>query len=88
MKEVKHILKGLVEVNQNVRSKIREAIRTRGYMMGWVAEQIETSPSQLSQWCRNKDGKADSTPHVVYILRLCKTLKCGVWDLFELIEEE
>lgn len=73
----------------NVRSKIGAAIDERGYVRKWVAEKIGTTPSMLSQWCQNNEkDRAKSTPHVLYIMRLCKLLNCGIHDLFELIEED
>lgn len=78
--EVGSILKSKVE------SHLGEVLEKRGLRLKWVAEQINATPSQLTNWCKNEDGYAKSTPGVIYILRLQKLLNVNVEEMYEEIE--
>ena len=77
------ILKG------KVKSNLGTILYDKGLRYNWVAKQIEATPSQVTNWCKNeKDGTAKSTPSVLYILKLQNLLGVKVEEMYELIEEE
>ena len=75
------ILKG------KVKSNLGTILDERGLRYNWVAKQIDATPSQVTNWCKNEDGIAKSTPSVLYILKLQNLLGVRVEDLFELVDE-
>lgn len=71
-----------------VKSNLGEILESRGLRLKWVAEQIEATQAQLTNWCKNENGSAKSTPNVVYILRLQKLLNVKVEEMYEEIKED
>lgn len=78
---------GVKKVKFKVRSKIDDYLQSRGTSKAWLARQIEATPAQMNNWCKNKDGYAVSQPSVSYVLLMVKTLNCDLNDLWELVEE-
>lgn len=72
-----------VILKKKVVSKLGEVIESKGLRRDWVAKQIEATPAQVTNWCKNEDGIAKSTPNVFYILRLEKVLHVRVGEMFE-----
>lgn len=70
-------------LRKKVISKLGEIIDSKGLRRDWVAEQIGATPAQVTNWCKNEDGIAKSTPNVFYILRLEKVLNVRVGEMFE-----
>jgi DNA-binding Xre family transcriptional regulator len=66
-----------------VRSKLDDYLKERGIKKKWLSEQIQCERSQLTNWCKNNEHGAISTPSVGYLLRLQKILDCKTEDLFE-----
>ena len=66
-----------------VKSNLGEIIESKGLKLKWVSEQIGATQSQLTNWCKNEDGCAKSTPSVVYILRLQSLLNVKIEDMYE-----
>ncbi|WP_169801150.1 helix-turn-helix domain-containing protein [Halalkalibacter krulwichiae] len=60
-------------------------LKSKGISKTWLAEQIEAERSQVSNWCKNIDGVAKSTPSVGYLIRIMNVL--NVHDIAELFEE-
>ncbi|TYR75595.1 hypothetical protein FZC79_10535 [Rossellomorea vietnamensis] len=75
-------------MKSKVRSRLGEIIEAKGLKMKWVAEQIEATQSQVTNWCKNEKGYANSTPNVVYILKLQRVLGVSVEEMFEEVEIE
>lgn len=71
-----------------VKSHLGEILENKGLRLKWVAEQIGATQAQLTNWCKNEDGSARSTPSVLYILRLQKLLNISIEDMYEEVEEE
>lgn len=72
-----------VILKKKVVSKLGEIIDSKGLRRDWVAKEIEATPAQVTNWCKNEDGIAKSTPNVFYILRLEKVLNVRVGEMFE-----
>lgn len=70
-------------LKNKVKSNLGHIIEQKGLKMSWVAEKIGATPSQLTNWCKNKNGFAKSTPSVIYILRLQNLLETRVEEMFE-----
>lgn len=71
-----------------VKSNLGEIIDGKGLKFKWVASQIESTQSQLTNWCKNDEqGFAKSTPSVIYVLRLQKLLNVRVEEMFEELKE-
>lgn len=68
-------------------SKMGEYLDSRGIKQAWLAKEIEADKTQVSNWCRNEQGVAKSTPSVGYIIKILGVLDCKVDDLWELKEE-
>ncbi|WP_156036651.1 XRE family transcriptional regulator [Halobacillus karajensis] len=75
-------------MSKKVKSNLGEIIESKGIMKSWIAKQTGATKSQVTRWCNNKDGAAESTPSVYYILQLEKLLDTPVRKMFEIIEEE
>lgn len=73
-------------MKSKVKSNLGEIIENRGLKLKWVADQIGATQSQITNWCKNENGYAKSTPNVVYILKLQKILNVKVEEMF-VIEE-
>jgi transcriptional regulator with XRE-family HTH domain len=73
---------GLI-LKSKVKSNLGEILENRGLRLKWVAEQIGATQAQLTNWCKNEDGYARSTPSVLYILRLQKLLNVSVEEMYE-----
>lgn len=73
---------GLI-LKTKVKSHLGEVLETKGLRLKWVAEQIGATQAQLTNWCKNENGYAKSTPSVVYILKLQKLLNIKVEEMFE-----
>lgn len=71
-----------------VKSKLGDYLSERGIQKKWVAEQIGASQSQLTRWCKNKNGIATSIPSIAYLIRLIKLLDCKIEELYEEVEDE
>jgi transcriptional regulator with XRE-family HTH domain len=70
-----------------VKSNLGKLLEERGLRLKWVAAQIGSTQSQITNWCKNDNGFAKSTPSLVYILRLQNLLKANVEEMFEEIKE-
>ncbi|WP_143262117.1 helix-turn-helix transcriptional regulator [Sediminibacillus massiliensis] len=76
-------------MKKKVRSKLGEVLESKGIRKKWVADNIGATQAQVNRWCNNdKDGVAESTPSVYYILRLEKLLDVKVSDMYEETTEE
>jgi transcriptional regulator with XRE-family HTH domain len=69
-----------------VKSNLGEIIESKGLKMKWIADKIDATQSQLTNWCKNENGYAKSTPGVIYILRLQKVLDVNVEEMYEEVE--
>lgn len=76
----------VLELTKKVRSKLGEVLERKGIMKSWIADQTGATKSQVSRWCNNKNGAAESTPSVYYILQLEELLNTPVKEMFEIIE--
>lgn len=81
-------MEDMVKLKSKVKSNLDAILRDRGLRYNWVAEKIGATQAQITNWCKNRDGYARSTPSVVYILRLQRLLEVKVEEMFEEIEEE
>lgn len=70
-----------------IKSNLGKILEERGLKLKWVSEQIGATQSQLTNWCKNENGFAKSTPNIFYILRLQKLLNIGVDEMFEECKE-
>ena len=75
-------------VSKKVKSYLGEIIEGKGIMKSWIAKQTGATKSQVTRWCNNIDGAAESTPSVYYILKLEQLLDVQVSEMYEIIEEE
>lgn len=66
-----------------VKSHLGEILENKGLRLKWVAEQIGATQAQLTNWCKNEDGYARSTPSVLYILRLQRLLNVRIEEMYE-----
>jgi putative transcriptional regulator len=66
-----------------VKSNLGDIIENKGLKLKWVAEKIGATQSQLTNWCKNEKGYANSTPSVIYILRLQRLLNVNVEEMYE-----
>lgn len=73
---------------KKVKSNLHEIINGKGIKKKWLADQMGATASQINRWCNNKNGVAESTPSVYYVLQLEKLLDTPVKKMFELTEEE
>ncbi|MGF6951856.1 transcriptional regulator with XRE-family HTH domain [Neobacillus sp. B4I6] len=73
---------GLI-LKAKVKSNLGEILENKGLRLKWVAEQIGATQAQLTNWCKNEDGFAKSTPSVLYILRLQKLLNVKIEEMYE-----
>jgi hypothetical protein len=79
--EVGVILKG------KVKSNLGTILEERGLRFKWVADKIEATQPQLTNWCKNdENGYARSTPGTLYLIRLEKLLGLRVGEMFEEVE--
>ena len=70
----------------NVYSKLGEYLDNRGIKQSWLADQIGASRTQVSNWCKNVDGIAFSTPSVGFLILIEKVLDKPMNELWELVE--
>lgn len=76
------------EMKKKVKSNLGEILESRGIMKKWIADNTGATQAQVNRWCNNKDGAAESTPSVYYILLLEKLLNVKVSEMFEVIKED
>lgn len=74
-------------MKSKVKSNLGEIIESKGLKLKWVADQVGATQSQLTNWCKNENGYAKSTPSVVYILRLQKLLGVKIEEMYEEFDE-
>jgi hypothetical protein len=80
-------MEGLVILKNHVYSRLGEYLESNGINKSWVARQIGATKAQMYNWCKNdEEGRALSTPSVLYVLRLEKTLDKPISELFEEVE--
>jgi hypothetical protein len=70
-----------------VKSNLGEIIDNKGLKLKWVADNIGATQAQLTNWCKNENGYAKSTPSVLYILRLEKLLEVRIEEMYEEVTE-
>lgn len=70
-----------------VHSKLGNYLDKRGIKRSWLAEQLGATKTQVTNWCKNVDELAFSTPSVGFLLKIEKVLNCSINDLWELKEE-
>lgn len=81
-------MKGWLEMAK-LKSNLGEVIKSKGYMKGWVAEQVGVSKTQMSSWCNHKeDGSIKSMPSALNARMLMDILNCEFDDIFEVIKDE
>ena len=78
----------VLELGKRIRSNLGEVLERKGIMKKWIAEQTGATQAQVNRWCKNKDGVAESTPSVYYILQLEELLNTPVGEMFEVIKED
>lgn len=76
-------MEGLVTLKDAVKSKLGEYLESNGINKAWLARQVGATKAQMYNWCKNEDGKAKSTPSVLFVLRLENQLGIKVSDMFE-----
>lgn len=75
-------------MKKRVKSNLGDILESRGIMKKWIADNTGATQAQVNRWCNNKDGAAESTPSVYYILKLEVLLNVPVREMFKIIEEE
>lgn len=77
------------KLKAKVKSNLGAILAERGLRLKWVADKIDATQSQLTNWCKNDDdGFAKSTPNIVYIIRMEKLLGVTASEMFEIVKEE
>lgn len=71
------------KLKAKVKSNLGEIIEVKGLKLKWIADQIGATQAQLTNWCKNENGYAKSTPNVYYLLRLKKILEVPIEKMFE-----
>lgn len=78
-----NIIRSCTVLKVKVKSNLGDIIESKGLKFKWVADKIGATQSQLTNWCKNEDGYAKSTPSVIYILKLQKVLNVRVEEMYE-----
>jgi ribosome-binding protein aMBF1 (putative translation factor) len=73
---------GALKVKIKVRCKIGELLKSEGRSQTWLAEQIQSTPPQVNDWCTGK-----YIPSIGYIMRIQKATGWTLDQIFEEIKE-